>query len=96
MAKSTKDNCSNHKKEVAGISDMKVLAELIGDLHYETLENLLGQLSIKLYKDGLSDRMNGREKLGYTLDDAANFIRSAALKINTAWEISNPHMEANK
>lgn len=34
-------DCKNHKKEVAGISDMKVLAEAIGDLHYEALAEVV-------------------------------------------------------
>jgi len=38
-------DCSQHKKEVAGILDMKVLAEMIGDLHYETLAEFLNSLA---------------------------------------------------
>jgi len=42
-------NYINHKKEVLGESDMKVLAEKIGDLHYETLSEFICELSDKLF-----------------------------------------------
>lgn len=86
------DNCSQHKKSVAGIEDMKVLAEMIGDLHYESLVALLGRLSIKLYKDGLKDRGGERDQLGYALCDASNNVAAAAVDINKAWQISKPFM----
>ena len=87
-------DCSNHKKEVAGITDMKVLAEMIGDLHYESLAELMGRLATKMYKDGLMDRVNGREYLGYKLDDASNYLSNAARSIQKAWEISKPFMNS--
>lgn len=53
-------NCSQHKKEVAGISDMKVLAEMQGDLHYETMAQLFKELGDKLASDGLKDKYSHR------------------------------------
>lgn len=86
-------NCSNHRKDVHGETDMKHLAEEIGNLHYETLQNFLGYLGIKLYKDSIKDRIAGREKLGYSLLDASDNIQSAANNIKTAWQICKPFME---
>lgn len=86
-------DCSKHKKEVAGISDMKELAEMICDLHYETLAELFGLLSAKLYVDGLKDFQNGREKLGTTLIDAAVEVSYATKLIFQAWQISKPFMD---
>lgn len=86
-------NCSQHKKEVAGISDMKVLAEMIGDLHYESLYIFLSQLHIKLHEDGLKDRLNGRENLGHCLQAASYDIKEAAGEISIAWRISKPFMQ---
>ena len=89
-------DCSKHKKEVAGITDMKVLAEMIGDLHYETLEELLGRLGTKLYLDGLNDRSHGRQLLGYALTDASDAMYKSAKHIAEAWHISKPFMQQQK
>lgn len=86
-------DCLNHKKELFGQTDMKIVAEAIGDLHYETLQELLGRLATKLYTDGLQDRMNGREKLGRNLNDAADEISFAAYYVKEAWQISKPFMK---
>lgn len=87
-----KDDCSKHKKEVAGISDMKVLAEIIGDLHYETFAIFLERLSEKLYMDSAKDSAHGRIKLAKVLDTAADNIYWAQIEIEQAWEISKPFM----
>ena len=60
-------NCSQHKKEVAGISDMKQLAEMIGDLHYETLAEFLNALAEKLHNDYVKDDEAGRTELAKCL-----------------------------
>ena len=86
------DNCGKHKKEVAGISDMKVLAEMIGDLHYETLAELLKQLSEKLGNDGINDGEWGRRHLSNVLCYAAGDLHNAAKNIQSAWQISKPFM----
>ncbi len=89
------NNCSKHKKEVAGISDMKVLAEIIGDLHYETLYDFMIELQIKLLKDSINDERGGRIKLSYCLADCAASIGQAAFEMKEAWEISKPFMINN-
>jgi hypothetical protein len=86
-------NCSNHKKDVCGISDMEVLAELIGDLHYENLSRLLYHLSNKVYEDGQKDFGAGRTKLSHFLFEAQMEIYSAHQKIEEAWKISKPFMD---
>jgi hypothetical protein len=85
-------DCSRHKKEIAGISDMKVLAEMIGDLHYETLAQLLRHLSLKLENDSEKDTAAGRKGLGSRLWSANRDIYEAAININKAWQISKPFM----
>lgn len=87
------NDCSQHKKDVSGITDMSLLAEMVGDLHYEKLAEFIGRLGTKLYKDGLKDRMNHREKLGYALNDASDDMMKAALRISEAWKISKPFMK---
>lgn len=87
------DNCSQHKKEVAGISDMKVLAEMIGDLHYKTLAKLLDHLSTKIYNDGHRDFIEKRRCLGHELFMASNNLNDAYEAISKAWQISKSFME---
>lgn len=85
-------DCSNHKKEVAGISDMKVLAGMIGDLHYEAFSELLIRLAEKLYADAAKDHRSGRGQLACQLNYAAQRIWYAQEDIRKAWEISKPFM----
>lgn len=80
--------CSNHKKEIVGISDMKMLAEMIGDLDYETLADLLKYLYDKLQKDGQKDIDGGRTSLGNELLDAAFSVDAASSHIEKAWQIT--------
>jgi hypothetical protein len=87
------NNCSKHKKEVEGISDMKKLAEIIGDLHYETLTELFRRLYEKLYSDAIKDEEAGRVKLADKLKDAAFEMRKAQHFIFEALEISKPFMK---
>lgn len=88
----TENNCSQHKKEVAGISDMKVLAEMIGDLHYQTLHKLFTLLWLKFDLDAKNDLKNGKIKLGCKLMDVRLKVFSAAEEIKELWQISKPFM----
>lgn len=85
--------CLKHKKEVAGISDMKVLAEMIGDLHYGTLTELLSNLEQKITKDGKGHVLAGRIDLGLCLTNLAVEIWSASKYAEGACEISKPFMK---
>lgn len=85
-------DCSNHKKEVAGVSDMKVLAEMIGDLHYDTLMNLLFELSNKIDSDAVKDHVNGREKLAAGLLCLGASIFESSLRCQEVWQMSKPFM----
>ena len=82
-----------HPKNVGEYTDMKKLAEDIGNLHYETLYELLGKLAHKLGDDCLNDQGNGRQKLANELAEASNNITDAACSIGTAWEIFKPFMK---
>jgi len=85
-------NCSNHKKDVLGQTDMKHLADDIGNLHYESLANFLFHLEQKLKKDAALDLLGGRKKLSLSLSSASRKISMAWLHIKQAWEISKPFM----
>lgn len=88
-----KQNCSNHKKEVAGVSDMEALGKMIGELHYKTLHDLLIELQCKLIKDSIKDEKGGRNMLAHHLSECASFIGEAAEEMKTVWRISKPHMK---
>lgn len=85
-------DCSEHKKDIAGISDMKELAEMIGDLHYETLYRFLGELADKLFEDYKNDERAGRIKLSKCLDKASVYLDNAAEMMFKAYKISKPFM----
>lgn len=91
-----KPDCSNHKKDIAGITDMKELAELIGDLHYESLTFLFDHLQIKFWHDSNKDFNKGRTKLGNELYEMCVAMRQACAHSNQAWEISKPFMSKPK
>jgi hypothetical protein len=75
-----------HHKEVAGISDMKQLAEQVGDLHYEALSEFMAHLSDKIRLDATKDRTAGRLIL-------ARHLGNAQKHIQMAWELSRPYMK---
>jgi len=83
---------NKHPKNVGEYTDMEQLANDIGNLHYETMYELLGKLSKKLGHDCLNDQNAGRQKLANELADASNAISDASCYIGTAWEISKPYM----
>ncbi len=81
-------NCSQHEKDILGISDMKVIARMIGDLHYETLHALLFELSNKIYNDATNDAEDGRQKL----DKTSYHLKEASMSMKEVWQISKPFM----
>lgn len=89
-------NCSKHTKEVAGISDMKILAEMVGDLHYETLADFLEKLCEKFILDSAKDRAAGRNELAKVLHCAGCETYHASISIEQAWKISKPFMNKNE
>lgn len=93
MADESTPDCSNHKKELFGQTDMKVVAEAIGDLHYETLAELLAHLHDKIETDAFYDYVGDRPYLSIHLGDAAEYLGRAARSIQQAWQISKPHMK---
>jgi len=88
------DNCSKHKKELFGQTDMKVVAEVIGDLHYDSLRKLLYELHAKLWADAAKDRASDRIQLADELSSAAFMIGSAYMHMNEVWKICKPFMNS--
>jgi len=84
---------SKHKKNVGEYTDMKKLAEDIGDLHYETLEDFMGHLAVKFNKDASADSKRGRKELSIALRRAGHHVSTAWMNIRDAWSISKPFMK---
>lgn len=89
-------NCSNHPKSVAGESDMKALAEQIGDLNYETLTELLYYLSKKIDDDSEKDYKDGKEKNAAALQELGLSLFESSLRAENVWQICKPFMNNNK
>lgn len=90
---SNKPDCSRHSKQVGGFTDMKLLAEAIGDLHYGTLAELFSHLSSKLARDGIKDAEAGRCSLAGELHAASRNLNNAFNNIESAWMFSSPFMD---
>ena len=88
-----KTGCSQHKKELFGQADMKVVAEAIGDLHYETLALLLSEMANKISHDGWKDEVAGRPKLAKELFMVAGHLAKASIFATWSYQISKPFMD---
>ena len=88
-----KSDCSKHKRDLFGETDMKVVAEMIGDLHYESLTELFHYLENKLWIDSQKDKANGKTDLSSFLVNACDGMGIAHQNMQKAWQISKPFME---
>lgn len=86
-------DCSKHKTDLAGISDMRKLAEMIGDMNYKTLVDLFFFLSLKFSGDAHADLIKGRDQLAAELNMIATEMGSARMRMFKAWTISKKYME---
>ena len=91
--KDTISDCSKHPKDIAGITDMKVLAEMIGDLHYESLVDLFDFLRHKFNRDAVKDAEGGRYDLATSLHTAGMICSELFGELENTWEISKPFMK---
>jgi hypothetical protein len=88
------DDCSKHPKDVAGISDMKDLANRIGDLHYGKLAELFAELPLKFFRDAINDGQLGNKKLSKKLNNISNSLGDVSTEFDELWQISKPFMES--
>lgn len=84
-----------HKKHPENYSgSIEELAEELGNLRYDTLQNFLEVLSQKLAKDGDADFKRGRLKLAKSLYNASEQINNASQSIEQAWKICKPYEDS--
>lgn len=86
------DNCSQHKKEVAGISDMKVLAQMVRMLHHEARAIFIDEFSKEISMEGLEDEKL-KPQLAEQLFMVSGYLAKAAVHSKFVWQISKPFME---
>lgn len=83
----------NHPIEVPGHPDIKQLAELLGNLRYDVLRDLIGELADKILSDHYKDHSAKRFKLAEELYSAQLHLLLASNAIHLAWVISEPYMK---
>lgn len=89
------NNCSNHKKDLFGETDMKKVAEMIGDLHYSASVELYAHLCDKYELDSIKDRENPdhpKVKLANILHLISIEFEIISALSTSAWQISKPFM----
>lgn len=87
-------NCGKHQRAISGYSgSMEMLANDIGNMHYESLSEFLAMLVKKINEDASKDRERGRIKLAMALFGSSASLSDASSYIYEAWEISKPFMK---
>ena len=71
---------------------LEELAEDIGNLRYDSLQELFGFLHLKIQKDLKADADRGRDKLAKQLHDVSMAMKLAEESVDKAWKICEPHM----
>lgn len=84
--------CSEHKKEVAGVSDMKVLAEMVEALHYEQQPIFFKELSKRYKERSRQDCKEGKIQLSIRGRAISKLMEQAYVPANEMWQISKPFM----
>lgn len=85
-------DCSSHPKEIAGITDMKQLAQMIRNLHHETRAILIDELAKEISLEGLEDDAT-KPKLAEQHFMTAGYLTKAAIHASWAAQISKPFMK---
>ncbi|GEM_PF-194850 len=81
-----------HTPTVKGVGlSNKSLALRMGDLYYDDLADLLGELSKKIKTDAKADFKRGRTRLADALYQTANALQEATESTQEAWDICRDH-----
>jgi hypothetical protein len=77
-----------HNTDVKGWGDnLQGLAEVIGNLRYDKLEEFLNYLSDKIEEDSKSDRRKGRNKLADQLETLSYYLAYSGVTTKKIWDI---------
>lgn len=86
------DNCSQHKKDLFGETDMRKVAEAIRYMHHETRAILIDELSKEISREGWEDQKL-KPQLSEQLFTVAGYLCKAAIHSHFVFAISKPFME---
>lgn len=83
-----------HPRYVVGYyGSFKELAQAIGNMSYDQIATFIGELVSDLEAQADADlTVRGRKKLSKELYEAAECLKKAQIKINSAWNICKPYM----
>ena len=87
------EDCSQHKKDLFGETDMKKVAIIIGDLHHKSLMELFYHLPNVFERLSEKDYYAGNNALGHNLNEIQLRLRQIQPFIKRLWEISKKFME---
>lgn len=90
-----KSDCSKHKKDLFGETDMKVVAKAIRNMHHEARAILIDELANEISLEGWEDQKL-KPELSEQLFTVAGYLTKAAIHSNFVWQISKPYMENKK
>lgn len=85
-----------HNTHIEHYTSNKELAEAIGNLRYDALNEFFKELKHKFVKDSENDLRKGRKKLSDELMDISARLRNAERSAEKAWEICKPYMLCDK
>lgn len=77
-------------------TDLKELAEDIGNLQYDSLAEFLQYLSDKLKRDCVADLKRKRPQLSIYLFLCSTYLNRASEIIKNTWRICKPYMNEDK
>ena len=83
-----------HLKTVPDFNgDLEELAQQVGNLRYDSLEEFLTFLADDLVRQGDADGLNGRTKLSTQLYKTAEVLYQARDEMTATWDICEPYMK---
>lgn len=86
-------SCERHPTKIKGFDDMESASRAVADLHYKSLAQFLGWLSVHIKDDSRKDEENGRVQLAAKLNLLSNQLIGANDTAKDVWEICKPYME---
>lgn len=86
------ETCAKHATEIEGFTNDQ-LAEALGNLRYDALEDILWLLARKLIMDAVADEARGRQQLASMLTEAGATVEAVSEQMSDIWELCKPHMD---
>lgn len=85
-------DCSKHKVPEY-LSNLKQVANDIGDMPYDKVAEFLEYLEKKIHMDSVKDGEGGRRRLSLLLSRASYQITILRIQFEKIWELCKPYMK---